>query len=198
MFVGLTGGIGAGKSTVAHMFAALGARVIFADELAKEVVSPGAQGFEPLVRRFGSEILTPSHEVDRAELARIVFTDAQALRDVEQIIHPLVAQRVQEIQASVPESEILIYESPLLIETQVYKNCDSVIVVVADPQIRLARAQERGMNAEDAAARMHNQLSDAERENVADFVIDNSGSLDELQEQVSHIWAALSSSQDSQ
>ncbi len=191
MFVGLTGGIGSGKSTVAQMFATLGARVVLADVISKELLEIGHPGFAPVVAHFGSEILKTDGQIDRQALAQRVFNNPIALQELEAILHPLVAQEVAKMRSGLSPDDIIIYESPLLIEKQIHLTCEAVIVVTAETNLRLSRLLERGLSPDEAQKRMTHQLDDETRIAVADYVIDNSGSLEDLSEQVRRVWLAL-------
>ena len=141
-FIGLTGGIGSGKSTVARMLAERGAVILDSDVLAHEVVEPGTPGFEDVVARFGPEIVTPEGGVDRPALARVVFADDEARKDLEAIIHPLVRRRVaEEVAARVGTNDVVVLDSPLLIETGTYRDCQQVLVVSALPETQIAPAR---------------------------------------------------------
>ena len=194
MFVGLTGGIGSGKTTVAELFAELGARVVFADEISRHLLDVGQPGYEPVLAQFGPTIQLPDGHINRQALAQEVFNNPKALHILESIIHPLVAQEVAKIRATTAHDEIVIYESPLLIEKNIHLTCDAVIVVFANADVRLARLLERGMNGDEVQRRMATQLDDESRIAVADYVIDNSGSRDELTSRVAEVWADLQAS----
>jgi dephospho-CoA kinase len=192
-FVGLTGGIGSGKSTVAAMLKARGAVVIDADALAREVVEPGTPGFDAVVERFGPEIVAPDGELDRAALAAIVFEDPERRAQLEAIVHPAVARRAGEIVAGHANTgDVVVLDSPLLIETGRHRDVELVIVVSSQPETQIRRLVARGMDEEDARARLAAQMPLAEKAEVADVVLDNEGSLDELEGQVDRLWADLS------
>jgi dephospho-CoA kinase len=188
--VGLTGGVGSGKSTVAALLAEHGAVVIDADALAREVVEPGGPGFAAGVARFGSFVVADGR-LDRAALATLVFGDARARADLNAIIHPLVGRRAAELMAAAPSDAIVVYDVPLLVEADMAAGFDVVIVVEAPSETRLVRLQRRGLSAEDATARMAAQAGDAERRAVADVVIENDGSQAELTERVDELWTLL-------
>lgn len=190
LVVGLTGGIGSGKSTVARMLAAKGAVVIDADELAREVVEPGTDVFRRVVERFGPDVVAPDGTLDRPALARIVFADAVARRDLERITHPAIGALMAERMAEQAGTDnVVVLDVPLLVESG-RTGMAGVIVVDCPEEVAVARlVAQRGMDPDDARRRMAAQASRTERLARADFVIDNSGSLDALQEQVERAWA---------
>jgi dephospho-CoA kinase len=190
--IGLTGGIGAGKSAVAARLAELGATVIDSDRLAREVVEPGTEGLAQVVEAFGPEILDANGALDRAALARRVFGDDEARKRLEGIVHPLVRDRAAELTAAAPPDAVIVNDVPLLVEAGLARLYDKVVVVLASEETRLARlTMQRGMSIEDARARIAAQATDEQRRAVADVVIVNDGTLDELVEQVDAVWAAL-------
>jgi dephospho-CoA kinase len=186
--VALTGGIGAGKSTVAAKLAQLSAHVIDADILAREVVGPDTDGFAAVVSRFGAEVIGPDGGLDRARLARIVFDDPAARAELEAIIHPRVRQRAREIMAAQPDDAIVVQDIPLLAETNQAPNFHLAIDVEAPRPVRLDRLVARGMDRADAERRIDAQATDAERREVCDVVLDNGGSPDELEKSVGRLW----------
>lgn len=188
--IGLTGGIGSGKSTVARMFAELGADVIDADEIAREVVEPGTPGLAALVAEFGPEILD-GDRLDRAALADVVFEDASARERLNAIIHPLIAARTAELIAALPEDAILVHDVPLLVELGLQGAYDLVVVVDAPDEVRVARLVERGLTEQDARARIAAQASREQRLAAADIVLDNAGDLESLSRQVRSAWAKV-------
>lgn len=188
--IGLTGGIGSGKSTVARMFADLGADVIDADAIAREVVEPGTPGLAALVQEFGEGILD-GNGLDRAALAQIVFEDPGARQRLNAIIHPLIGARTAELMAALPDGAILIHDVPLLAELNLQDAYDLVVVVDAPDELRVTRLMERGLTEEDARARIATQATREQRLAVADVVIDNSGDLAQLREQVHSAWPTL-------
>ena len=192
MYLGLTGGIGSGKSTAARMFADLGATVIDADAIAKEVLEPGQLGHESIVNKFGDEILDSSGNVDRSALAAKVFENSAELKELEDIVHPAVASKVLEIRESLPAGITVIYDTPLLVEKKLQDQFDQVVVVLAPEPLRTQRLIDRGLAERDIAARMSKQASDDQRRAVANFVIDNSGSLAQLRAQVQNVWNQIS------
>jgi dephospho-CoA kinase len=191
MIVALTGGIGAGKTTVASLFAAHGAFVVDADDLARQSLSPGSPLIPEVAERFGADIVVDG-VVDRQALADIVFNDEQALRDLEALVHPDVVRRLQAIHTQIDGQQILIYAIPLLTELGLKDSFTAVVVVTCDLETRKARLLARGMTEADIAARMAAQATDAQRNAQADFLIDNSSDIDSLEQQVSDVWDSLS------
>ena len=192
--IGLTGGIGAGKSEVARLLTTYGAVLIDADRLAREVVEPGTAGLAEVVAQFGPEVLTADGALDRAAMARRVFGDEEARRRLEAVVHPLVAQRTQELLASVPADAVVVHDVPLLVEKGYAASYDMVVVVEAPEELRVARLVEhRGFSQDDARARIAAQASSAERIAAADVVIDNTGTLADLEAQVAELWVEVTS-----
>jgi dephospho-CoA kinase len=190
--VGLTGGIGAGKSEVARQLAELGAVVIDSDRIAREVVEPGTPGLTAVVAEFGPEVLAPDGTLDRPKLGRIVFGSPERLAALNAIVHPLVGARAAELTAAAGPDAVLINDVPLLAENGLAKLYDLVVVVDASPSTQLDRlVRLRGMPEADARARMAAQASREERLAVADVVIDNDGPLEALAPQVRALWARL-------
>ena len=188
--IGLTGGIGAGKSSVAQRLAELGALVVDSDELAREVVEVGTAGFEAVVAEFGRGVVAPDGGLDRPALARLVFADEAARDRLNAIVHPLVRRRAAEILAAEPADAVVVHDVPLLVETGQADRFDLVLVVEAPDAVRVDRlARDRGMPAEQARARMAAQASDADRRAVADVVLVNDGDLDALRAAVDRFWA---------
>jgi dephospho-CoA kinase len=190
--VGLTGGIGSGKSTVAQLFAGLGAHVIDADAIARQVVSPGSEGLAELVAAFGPEILANDGALDRQSLATLVFADDAARATLNSITHPRIAARTAELMAALPEDAVVIHDVPLLAELGLQDAYDLVVVVDAPDALRVARLVDRGLSEDDAQARIAAQASREQRLAIADVVIDNGGSLDSLREQVQRSWPLVS------
>lgn len=186
--IGLTGGIGCGKSTVARRLAALGAHVADADAFAREVVAPGTPGLAAVVERFGPGVLAADGSLDRAALGGIVFADPAARRDLESITHPLVAQRTTEFFASVPEGETAVYDVPLLVEKHMGDQFHLVINVDAPSSVRIPRLEARGLPELEARARMASQATREDRRRAADIWLDNSGTEAELDAQVERLW----------
>ena len=191
MRVGLTGGVGSGKSTVAALLAEFGATIVDADAIARAVVERGTPGFESVVAEFGTQVVTDDGELDRAGLAELVFNDARARERLNAIVHPLVGARFAEITAAAPSDAIVVYDVPLLVEGNLADGFDAVVVVEAPPDLRVERLAGRGMPEADARARMAAQATDDQRRAVAHEVIVNAGSRDELRDQVEQVWARL-------
>jgi dephospho-CoA kinase len=191
--VGLTGGIGAGKGEVARRLAGYGALVIDADDVAREVVAPGTPGLDEIVSAFGTGVLRPDGSLDRQLLGEIVFSDA-ALRDrLNAIVHPRVGERMREIEEAAGPTEVVVHEIPLLAENGLAGAFDVVVVVDAPRRAQVERlVSGRGMTRSHALARISAQATREERLAVASYVVDNSGSLDDLDEQVAKLWAELS------
>jgi len=189
LMVGLTGGIGSGKSTVAARLAELGALIIDSDVLAREVVRPGTDGLAEVVAAFGVGVLTADGELDRPALGRIIFNDDAKRRRLEEIVHPRVRSRAAQIVATAPPEAIVVNDIPLLVEASLSGNYDLVIVVLADEEKRIARlARGRGMSAAEAQSRIAAQATDEQRRAVADVVIVNDGRIDELRAAVDAAW----------
>jgi dephospho-CoA kinase len=190
--VGLTGGIGSGKSEVSRRLAAQGAVVIDADLIAREVVEPGTEGLAEVVAAFGPEVLTPDGALDRARLGDIVFADPELLGKLNAIVHPRVARRMAELERAAGAGAIVVHDVPLIAENSRAGAYDVVVVVDAPPKVQAERlVRGRGMTREQARARMAAQASREQRLAIADIVIDNSGSLTELDRQVGDLWAGL-------
>ena len=191
MYLGLSGGIGSGKSTVAKILSDLGAVVIDADAIAKEVLEPGQVGYESVVHAFGESVLDTSGNIDRKQLAAAVFQDTIQLAQLEAIVHPAVSARVTQIRESLPANSIVVYDTPLLVEKQLQDQFDKVMIVIADVDVRRSRLVGRGLDTSDIAARIANQVTDKQRMAIADFVVTNNGSLQELREHVTQVWHQL-------
>jgi len=191
--VGLTGGIGSGKSTVAEMLRERGAWIVDADAAARSVVEPGSEALATLVERFGASILAPDGSLDRPALGRLAFVDEQSRKDLEAITHPAINQEFLRRMQAAPRGSIVVCDIPLLVESpQAQARGYPVVIVVEAPrEIRLARLEERGVPRDDAEARMAAQASDEERRAIATHVIDNSGSHSDLEPQVDTVWADL-------
>lgn len=194
--VGLSGGIGSGKSTVSAMLGALGAAVVDADLLAREVVAPGSPGLAAVAARFGQELLDEHGALRRQALGRIVFSDPEALDDLNGLLHPAI---VAEIQARIAIAQaagqdVVVIDAALLVEFGLHRDCDLVVVVRCDAQTRVARVMARDGLAEALVqARIDAQASDAARLQHADLIIDNNGDLVELEQHVAHVWARIGS-----
>ena len=191
MKVGLTGGIGAGKSTVADLFSQKGAVVIRSDELARQVIEPQTPGFQQVIDRFGKDFINSEGYIDRAKLAQIVFQDDAALKDLENIVHPLVRSKTNQIIDQHTSETIIVNEIPLLLEKKMESLFDFLVIVISSEKNRLERLSQRGLTTEQATARMAKQVSDDERKAAADFLIVNDGNLDQLEADVEKIWQTL-------
>ncbi len=190
--VGLTGGIGAGKSEVSRRLAAHGAVVLDADLIAREVVAPGTDGLAEIVAAFGSGALGPDGALDRAALGDIVFADQEKLAALNSIVHPRVGTRMRELEDSAKAGSVIVHDVPLIAENRLSDGYDLVVVVDVPPRIQLDRlVRNRGMSREQAQARMAAQASREQRLAIADIVLDNSGSLTELDRQVGELWGEL-------
>jgi dephospho-CoA kinase len=189
--VGLTGGVGSGKSTVAQLLAGHGATVFDADAIAREVVETGTPGFDAVVAQFGTDIVAADGSLDRAALAALVFTDEGARRELNAIVHPLVGERFAAQMAAAAPDSIVVYDVPLLVEGNLAEGFDVVVVVEADQQTRVARLRKRGMPEQDARARMATQASDEQRRAVAHELINNDGDRESLETQVGELWERL-------
>jgi dephospho-CoA kinase len=195
LLVGLTGGIATGKSTVSAMFAHLGARIIDADLLAREVVAPGQRAHAEIVQAFGPEVLQDDGYLDRKRLGAIIFADADKRKRLEQITHPAIRARQQRI-LSVYEEEafegVVIWDAALLLESGSATGMDRVVVVFVDPATELSRLMARdGLGEEEARRRIASQMPVAEKAKLAEYVIDNSGSRAETEHQVREVYRAL-------
>ena len=191
--VGLTGGIGAGKGEVARRLAGYGALVIDADQVAREVVAPGTPGLDEVVAAFGTRVLRPDGALDRALLGEIVFSDTALRGKLNAIIHPLVGERMREIEETAGARDVVVHEIPLLAENGLAGAFDVVVVVDALPEVQVERlVSTRGMTRSHALARMSAQATRDERLAVATMVVDNSGSLNDLDDRVATLWAELS------
>jgi len=188
--IALTGGIGCGKSLAAQYFAELGALVIDADQLARASIERGSQGFDEVVSFFGDSILN-NGDIDRRALGELIFKDAEAKRKLESIVHPFVRREFEEAVASLKSDEVLVYEIPLLVETGAQDRFDIVVTVESDLENRIARLRQRGMHISEIEGRIAAQATREQRVEVADFVIENDGSEDELLRQVENIWDSL-------
>jgi len=174
------------------MLSDLGAVVIDADAIAKEVLEPGQIGYENVIHKFGDGVLDTSGNIDRKKLAELVFQDANQLAQLEDIVHPAVVARVAQIRESLPNTATVVYDTPLLVEKQLQNQFDRVLMVFADLDVRKQRLVDRGLEIGDIEARLANQVSDEQRVAVADFVIVNNGSLQELRDNVTKVWQQLS------
>ena len=191
MKVGLTGGIGAGKSTVADLFSKKGAVIIRADELARQVIEHDSPGFQKVVALFGPEIVDQDQNINRTKLAQIVFSNDQALKDLENVIHPLVRDKTNEIMDKQTPETIIVNEVPLLLEKQMQSIYDFLVIVISSEKNRLSRLADNGINQEQAKSRMSKQVDDEARKAAADFLIVNDGSIEQLEADVQKIWQTL-------
>lgn len=187
--IGLTGGIGSGKSTVAAQLAAHGAVIVDADRIAREVVEVGTPGLAAVVEAFGPGILTADGALDRPALAAVIFSDPEARARLDAIVHPLVRQRAGEVERAAPPDAVVVHDVPLLVETGQAASYDLVLVVEADEEARVRRLVARGLSEDDARSRVAAQASDDQRRAVADVVLDNSGTTEQLIDQVQRFWA---------
>lgn len=185
--VALTGGIGSGKSAAGDFFEDLGAVVVDADQLARDVIERGTDGFDELVATFGDEILT-NGILDRSKLGQIVFADPDARKILEGIIHPRVAEAFDEIIEDSPDDAVIIYQIPILVETKGQDRFDYVITVEASLENRISRLKNRGLKGYEIEARMKVQATDEERAAIADLVFNNDGDMDQLLRQVENIY----------
>ncbi|WP_028806010.1 dephospho-CoA kinase [Streptomyces sp. 142MFCol3.1] len=190
--VGLTGGIGAGKSEVSRLLVEHGAVLIDADRIAREVVAPGTTGLAAVVDAFGRDVLAPDGSLDRPRLGAIVFADPEKLAVLNAIVHPLVGARSRELEDAAPDDAVVVHDVPLLAENGLASLYDLVIVVDVAPETQLDRlVRLRGMTEQDARARMAAQATREKRREVADIVIDNDVALDELERRVRDVWDGL-------
>jgi dephospho-CoA kinase len=190
--VGLTGGIAAGKSEVSRRLAGLGAVILDADAVAREVVAPATPGLAQVTAAFGPGILRPDGTLDRPGLGKIVFADPGLLAKLNAIVHPLVSERMLELEQSAPPDAVVVHDVPLLAENKLAGRYDVVVVVDVPPEVQLDRLTRlRGMPEEQARARLGAQASREQRLAIADIVVDNSGPLAGLDRQVTGLWAEL-------
>jgi len=192
MRVGLTGGVASGKSTVSTMLAELGAIVIDSDAIAREVVEPGTPGLAAVVEAFGPEILTEDGRLDRPALGAIVFADEEKRRVLEGILHPLIGERSAALAAAAGPDDLVVHDIPLLAESGIADTFDAVVVVDAPTDLQVARMlRDRGWTQEDAESRIAAQASREKRLEVATYVIENTGSLEDLRARVQNVYDAL-------
>jgi dephospho-CoA kinase len=193
LLVGLTGGIGSGKSTVARLLEKRGAVVFDADLLAREAVAPGTPGHAAVIERFGADVLAPGGELDREALASIVFADPSARRDLEQIVHPEVRRLFAEGSESYRDTDqVVVFSAPLLVESGMHTAFEILVVVSATVATQIERLmRQRGMSEASIRARIDAQAPLEDKAAVADFIVDNEGSLDELESQVERLWNDL-------
>ena len=191
--IALTGGIGAGKSLVANYFFSLGAEVMDADQLAREAIERGSEGFDQVVLAFGDEILKDG-DINRRALGEIVFSDAEKRRILESIIHPKVQQALADARKELSDDQILIYEIPLLVETNAAAKFDLVITVEAPMEARIERLRNRGLHISEIEKRIASQATVEARKAIANIVIENEGNEEELLRKVEGIWEELNAS----
>lgn len=191
---GLTGGIASGKSTVARMFSDMGARIIDADALAHRVIGPGHRAYEEIIARFGRAVLNDRGQIDRETLGRIVFSDEKARKELERMTHPRIGEEIlKEIRISEEkgDSHVLV-EAPLLVEAGMHSWLKPFIVVSVPPEVQIDRLMMRnGLTQEEAVRRVRSQMPLEEKAGLADFVIDNSGSLERTRRQVEAVWGRV-------
>ena len=194
LLVGLTGGIGSGKSTVARLLEKRGAVVFDADLLAREAVEPGTPGHAAVIDRFGADVLAPGGELDREALASIVFADPSARRDLEEIVHPEVRRLFAEGSEAYRDTDrVVVFSAPLLVETGMHTAFEILVVVSATVATQIERLmRQRGMSESSIRARIVAQAPLEDKAAVADFLVDNEGTLDELDRQIARLWSDLS------
>lgn len=186
--VALTGGIGSGKSLVGEILEELGALVIDSDQLAREVIERGSPGYEEVITAFGDSILSEG-QIDRAKLAAVVFKEVDLRKKLESIIHPLVREAAEKLAKNLPSGAILVNQIPLLVESDGAKRFDYVITVSADEEIRRERLRLRGLKDYEITERMAAQVADLDREKIANYILRNDGSIDELTRAVEALMA---------
>lgn len=192
MLIGLTGGIGSGKTTVSDLLGEWGAVIVDADVIAREVVAPGSPGLAAVAEAFGPEVIGPDGGLDRERVAALVFADPAARAKLNSIVHPLVRARSQELTDAAPPGSVVVQAIPLLAESGQRGSFDLVVVVDVDPELAVARLVEgRGMTEADARARIAAQASREQRLAIADVVLDNNGDLPQLEEQVAELWREI-------
>jgi dephospho-CoA kinase len=188
--IALTGGIGAGKSLVANYFFSLGAEIIDADQLARQAIQQGSEGFNQVVQAFGDEILKDG-DIDRKALGAIVFSNPEKRQKLESIIHPIVQQGLADARAELADDQILIYEIPLLVETKAASKFDAVITVEAPLEARIERLKNRGLEISEIEKRIASQVTAEERKAAANYVIENDGNEEELLRKVETLWTEI-------
>lgn len=186
--VALTGGIGSGKSLVGEILEELGALVIDSDQLAREVIERGSPGYEEVITAFGDSILSEG-QIDRAKLAAVVFKEEDLRKKLESIIHPLVREAAEKLAKNLPSGAILVNQIPLLVESDGAKRFDYVVTVSADEEIRRERLRLRGLKDYEITERMAAQVADLDREKIANYILRNDGSIDELTRAVEELMA---------
>lgn len=192
MRVGLTGGVASGKSTVSAILRELGAVVIDADQIARDVVAKGTPGLERVVEAFGPEVLTPEGEMDRPRVGQIVFADDDKRKVLESIIHPLVFEQTVAMEEAAPEGAVIVHDIPLLTESGRAEDFDAVIVVHAPHHVQVERmVSDRGWDEEHAHSRIAAQATHEQRAKIATYIIDNTGSVDDLRRRVHEVYDDL-------
>ncbi|MFL5799918.1 MAG: dephospho-CoA kinase [Actinomycetota bacterium] len=192
LLVGVTGGIGSGKSTVARMLERRGAVVFDADDFARQAVQSGSPGFGKVVESFGRDVVGPGGGLDRARLASVVFADEDARRKLEAIVHPEVARLLQEaIEPYRDTDRVVVYDVPLLVENHLESMFDVVVLVTAPKEVRVGRLARRGVAEDDARSRIRAQITDDERSPVADVVVPNDGTEADLERRVDGLWQTI-------
>ena len=190
--MGLTGGVASGKSTVSMLLRSLGAVVVDADALAREVVAPGTPGLAAVVEEFGPEMIGPDGALDRARLGAVVFADPARRAALEAIVHPLVRARAEEIEAAAPAGAVVVHDIPLLVETGQGSRFDAVLVVDVPVEVQVARAVgDRGWSEDEARSRIAAQAAREERLAAATYVIDNTGTIEDLRQRVAEVFVEL-------
>jgi dephospho-CoA kinase len=190
--VGLTGGIASGKSTVSAILSELGAVVIDADAIAREVVARGTPGLDAVVAAFGAELLTPEGDLDRPAMGALVFADPEARKRLEAVVHPLVHRRSAELEAEASDHAVVVHDIPLLAEVGRAGSFDAVVVVDAPTELQVSRmVEDRGWTREEAESRIAAQAAREDRLAIATHVVDNTGTLDELRRRVEQVYADL-------
>lgn len=188
--IGLTGGIGSGKSTVAKLFASLGATIIDADQIAREVLAAGSVGLERVVAEFGEQVLTSDGQLDRPALAALAFASPEAKAKLDAIAHPLIIETTGQRFAEAGDSTV-VHDIPLLTELGLAAAYTAVVVVECPVELRVQRLLQRGLTEEDARARIAAQASDEQRRAIASYVIDNAGDESQLEAQVKRVWQEI-------
>src|SRR4051812_38760845 len=191
--IGLTGGIGAGKSTVARLLEEHGAIIVDADALAREVVAPGTPGLREVADAFGEQVVKADGSLDREALGRVVFNDPEKRRTLESITHPKIGERTAELFRSAGPDDVVVHDVPLLVELNMAPAYDAVIVVEAPEDVRLQRLESRGLPREQALERIRSQADPKQRRAIATVVIDNAGDEDALRRRVDDVWRQICS-----
>lgn len=195
LVVGLTGGIGAGKSTIASFFKAKGAVVIDADEVAKKAITPKSEVWKRLVKHFGQSILLKNKSIDRKRLGEVVFSNQKRLKTLDTLTHPAIVEAIKEkiaqFRQSSSEEKMIVVDAPLLAEAGLLPLVDKVVVVTAKKELRLERLKKLGFSGAEAKARFKSQISDKKRFKFAHYILQNDGSLEELKKKADRLWEAL-------